>query len=137
MLGHIKVDIMNRAPVELKLDSWKQIEVQTRAPASCTHDRVFIDTVSLILWKRQFHTRIDLRDLGYELNGEWKSIWTRYWYGGGGMAPKYTETKVHKARPPGLWLTDPVDLSNGENGTGLKYVMPYLGHHFRQGGYID
>ncbi|KAF2129995.1 hypothetical protein P153DRAFT_385228 [Dothidotthia symphoricarpi CBS 119687] len=100
-LGQIKVDIMNRAPVELDVDVWKRIEVQSGSLASHSLIYVLINTVSLDILKLEFNSTWNLLTRGFNLDGERKSTWTRYFYNR--MAVVYTDTSVHETWPPVVW----------------------------------
>jgi hypothetical protein len=61
-LGLIKVDIMNKMPTEIDVSDWKTSRKFSgvRGSASVSYVRTFIDTTSLVEWKRQHFPEVDL-----------------------------------------------------------------------------
>jgi hypothetical protein len=60
-LGRIKVDIMNRAPMELDIKRWKRVNTaHATGFAHCSTERTWIDLVSFITWKERFNPSFDL-----------------------------------------------------------------------------
>ncbi|KAI8932508.1 hypothetical protein NX059_010690 [Plenodomus lindquistii] len=104
-LGQMKVDIMNRVPLTLDVDSWWQVHVTAgRAPASPI--RAFIDITALIEWKKKYNPTIDLGDLGFHSQGEQKSVWSKAYYPPG-TVPVYSEFGIILAAQPAIWAHKP------------------------------
>jgi hypothetical protein len=126
-LGHIKVDVMNRVPMSLNLDTWKRINIKGGRPAPVPHARVFIDILSLIIWKQHHVPELDLEDLGWKMNDAWQTIWSRFCYGRG-RAPFHSATSVLRQHPPACLVTDsPGQEPNFTAAKNLKYLVSYKG----------
>jgi hypothetical protein len=120
-LGLIKVDVMNRAPMELDVDQWSVSPFYV-----ASHVRTFIDVVSLITWTQRDNPNFDLGTLPY-------NVFSPHGFYGAGTNSSQLRDAIQIRWPMVIWVSKLAgerkhtkqDVEN--SAMNLTVIMPFTG----------
>jgi hypothetical protein len=133
-LGQIAIHVMNRAPFNLNLESWKRFEAPKKLGSNrsiiVSREQGFVDSVSLVQWKDTHWEDFDIGSLP-KLREDWRTgwladPWSTAWYG----EPLRTTQKGNSVaaftnlRFPGVFVIDKT-----QKYAGWLYVLTRLLDH--------
>jgi hypothetical protein len=125
-LGRIKVDIMNRAPMDRDIKRWKRFDMTSKkGNVHCSAERTWIDMVSLTTWKERLNPSFDLGCLkvpheNIERRGDelsMGSVWTSNWY----RAPTRVNEHNKKANTASWASSIRTWVCDSSHATGIQY----------------
>lgn len=120
-LGKVKVDIMNRAPMDLDVERWSDLPLapdatmaSVAASLKCSYERRFIDLTALTSWMQSHNPEFDIRNLSAEVHRD------KFW---NIPTPITVKASAKIERPVAIWCTD---LAKNKNRECQIVVVPAL-----------